>query len=275
MYEISMLFNNEISEKKIRENTNSKEYVRELNLSNTIGLTNINPGVKNSRSKSSKMVEEIEVKNTKSIYLNKIYKKCKEINDLNDIKIGSLIKIRNIKLYLEEDENTQIVNMVSKGILKDFQVDGYNLENIMNPLIKDYSYLIKGQLKDSNEKIIIKIPMLSVNEFENQYSIYDILIGNVTIIGIYKGKIKYKELKNTFNDVIQSKRDSDIKENSNIIDESSYLENQSSNNINNDNREIYHYIDLIAITQDILFEDDEKKDKSTLWEKFKNIFIGK
>lgn len=270
-----MLFNNEISEKKIKEHTKSQEHLRELNLSHSTGVTDINTGAKDSRSKSSKIVEEIAVKYTKSVYLNKIYRKCKEVEYLNDIKIGKLIKTKNIKLHLEEDDNMQIINMVSKGMLKDFEVDGYNLENIMNPLIRDYSYLIKGELKNSNEKIIIKIPMLSVNEFENQYSLYDILIGDVTVIGIYKGKIKHKELKNTFNDIIESQNDSNVNGNSNIIDESNHIEDQLSHNIGNDDSQEYHYIDLIAITQDILFEEDEENDKLSLWDKFKNIFRRK
>ena len=264
-----MLFDNEISEKKIKEHTKSQEHLRELNLSHRTGLTTINPVSKDSRSKSSKIVEEIAVKYTKSVYLNKIYRKCKEVEDLNNTKIGSLIKIKNIKLHLEEDDNMQIVNMVSKGMLKDLEVDGYNLENIINPLIRDYSYLIKGKLKNSNEKIIIKIPILSVNEFENQYSLYDVLIGEVTVLGIYKGKIKHKELKNTFNDIIESS------DNRTIIDDSNHIENNSHRSVSNGNKEDYHYIDLIAITQDILFEEDEKNNKLSLWDKVKNIFRRK
>lgn len=167
MYEISMLLDNEVTGKRTKEVTEAEERLRQFNASYNNGMANINPMAKDSNTKSTKIIEEIDIKYTKSVYLRSIYKKCKVLDNLTEVKTGSLIKIKNVKLNIDHDENMQVVNMISKGIFKDMEVDGYNIDNIVNPLIKDYSYLIKGSLKNLDEEIIIKVPMLSGNEFEN------------------------------------------------------------------------------------------------------------
>lgn len=67
---------------------------------------------------------------------------------------------------------------------------------IKNALSKDYSYLLSSNFAGKN--LVIKIPMSAEGEFENKYSIDDLLIGNVGIIGVYKGAIKGVELNSTF-----------------------------------------------------------------------------
>lgn len=48
-------------------------------------------------------------------------------------------------------------------------------------------------------EIIIKIPMEIQSEFENKYNINDLLIGHVSIVGIYKGIVKEEFItSNTF-----------------------------------------------------------------------------
>lgn len=281
MYEISMLLDNEVTGKRTKEVTEAEERLRQFNASYNNGMANINPMAKDSNTKSTKIIEEIDIKYTKSVYLRSIYKKCKVLDNLTEVKTGSLIKIKNVKLNIDHDENMQVVNMISKGIFKDMEVDGYNIDNIVNPLIKDYSYLIKGSLKNLDEEIIIKVPMLSGNEFENLYSIYDILIGEVTVIGIYKGKVKYEEIQSTLNYMIDYSKENKENKNSinnSVIDTSSYTSKSISNIVEDvpcSSDKKYHYIDLIAITQDVILEESNitGQKKKSLLQKIKSLFV--
>lgn len=40
---------------------------------------------------------------------------------------------------------------------------------------------------------MLTIPMTFENDFENSYNIYDLQVGTVTIVGIYRGKRKYRK----------------------------------------------------------------------------------
>lgn len=59
------------------------------------------------------------------------------------------------------------------------------------------------------EKIVIKIPIQAENEMENQYSLSDLEIGNVTVVGIYRGCFKRKELNKKLNRFAKNQEDVD------------------------------------------------------------------
>ena len=71
-------------------------------------------------------------------------------------------------------------------------------------MLQDYAYILKGTVFDDNIKdavaeIIIKIPLEIQNEFENKYCINDLLIGHVSIVGVYKGLVEEESISsNTF-----------------------------------------------------------------------------
>jgi hypothetical protein len=64
-------------------------------------------------------------------------------------------------------------------------------------MFKDYAYKIKEKFKE-NDNILIKTPLTFESEFESSYSVDDLFVGKVTVIGLYKGKIKIDDLKNSF-----------------------------------------------------------------------------
>lgn len=77
-------------------------------------------------------------------------------------------------------------------------IGNVNLPTLLEVLFKDSAYILEGVLPEkrfgSTEKIIIKIPMQAENEMENQYSLSDLEIGKVTVVGIYRGCFKRGEL---------------------------------------------------------------------------------
>ena len=125
-----------------------------------------------------------------------------------------------------------------------------DLDNLVNSVLKDYFYLLSGKIYDKD--ILIKIPLTNNDDFENLYTIDDLLIGKVSIIGIYRGQIHLNQLKNTFsvlNDTSQHEE--------NIQKNYSYEESNVSFEKNNDSDDVidndvnYDFIDVISIIQNV------------------------
>lgn len=252
-YEIKTMLSNVIQLTKEVTNTKEENKSKDIsaNLSGKLGLnifklfegqvTN-NNNFKNSKNSSNKLIETFEVKITKSVILTEILENCKNIN--NYIKEGDLIKIDGVKLSVKDEEEHRMVKLIKSDIFKGLQIpetNGLDISNILNSVLSDYSYKIIG--KSKKRKFIFKIPISFDNEFENNYSIDDLFIGKVTLVGIYKGKIEIKELKNTFQ-YLSEKENITL---SNKIISSSYI-NKINNNVNS---EKYDYIDILAILQNI------------------------
>ena len=119
----------------------------------------------------------------------------------NTIKEGELVLIDNVQLSLENEVELRTVKLFTSGAFKNLSVpgaNGFDITNLFNSMFKDYAYKIKGVLVNSNDKIIIKIPVTFENEFESSYNVDDLFIGKVSVLGIYKGSIKIDQLGNTF-----------------------------------------------------------------------------
>lgn len=109
---------------------------------------------------------------------------------------GALIRLDNVKLKIENEQLVRLFKVLSRDIIKGQVANGIDVNNALNALSKDYAYLLSANFASKN--LVIKIPMSAEGEFENKYSIDDLLIGNVGIIGVYKGAIKGVEVNSTF-----------------------------------------------------------------------------
>lgn len=89
------------------------------------------------------------------------------------------------------------VKAIKSGIFNKVAIEGsgdVNITSLFEVLLKDCSYIFSGGNVNKNQDILIKIPMQTENELESQYSISDLEIGKISVIGIYKGKYKYCEI---------------------------------------------------------------------------------
>lgn len=260
VFEIAMLIDNKIRiqaedfYKKEIQNTQSSSY--ELGIEDGSFNFGKKIGKESMRKLGHEYKEVQEIKNTNSIYLRTILNKCKIIKDFNSLEEGELVRINNVKIKINnEDElfqakslingalNGNTVNTVSDG--QTYKIDVTSLSNMM---IKDYKYnlkcAIKGNEYDKNNKnFYIEIPMKIENEFENDYSVYDLEIGMVNIIGVYRGH-RYNNNKRTTYAKLQ--------------DYNSQEDNLKSSNKKKQKREKNfksqsHYVDVIAIIQDLSF----------------------
>ena len=260
-YEIAMLIDNKVLESKTKEkdtsiegHINGKADVTSLDKVPFIGkyMPKLDvDGVLNG-TKSSKVIDTVKVITTKSTILDRIYSKAKEVNKLQDKTIGHLIKIRNVTLKVKNENDILGVKTLLSGAIKEIAVEGIgniNFPNLLEAIFKDSAYILEGTLPkkkfNKEESVIIKIPMQPENEMENQDSISDLEIGMVTLVGIYRGSYKRKELNEKLNRFLEkSEGDTMSAQEAGIA---------SDDDIEDDDSISIHYIDIIAVVQDINF----------------------
>ena len=138
---------------------------------------------------TSKVVESLDVKTTKSILLRRVIDQCAPVSLMNNSVEGDLVKVDRVKLELLNEDNLRQFLILRRDAFKGLQVEGLDVNNLMRSMLHDYAYILKGRVFDEKtegyvSEIIIKIPMEVQSEFENKYSINDLLIGHVSIVGI-------------------------------------------------------------------------------------------
>jgi len=268
VYEIKMMLSNIISTAK--EVTKGTETESQEEIKAKFGIkfldffnVGVEGGSKSKGADSQKVLETFEVKMTKSIILNEVVEKSNKINSFDKVQEGELVMLNNIDLSLENEAELRMIKLFTSGGFKNMAIpgaNGFDITSIFNSMFKDYAYKIKGVAGNNREEILIKIPLTFESEFESSYSVDDLFVGKVAVLGLYKGKIKIEELRNSFQffaeiggmqnfnlNVPQSEDDE--------IQESQYPQNSKNSDYNffvsaNDGKD-YHYIDLLAIVQTV------------------------
>ncbi|WP_241694810.1 hypothetical protein [Capnocytophaga canimorsus] len=267
VYEIKMMLSNVISTNReiTKELTGEAQAQLKaklgINFMDLFKLGEAQSGVDLKVASNRKALETFEVKTTKSIILNDVIEKAKVKDGLSKTTEGELIRIDDVKLSLENEDELRIVKFINSGALKDIlspATTGVDMNNLFNSMFKDYAYKIKGEVAESKESILIKIPLTFESEFESSYSVDDLFIGKVSIVGLYKGKIKIDELKNSFQYFQElgelqnmiSKKNTENDE----IQESHYPIELNTPNFyfkSSGGNDEFHYIDLLAIVQKV------------------------
>jgi hypothetical protein len=234
-----------------------------FNIMDIFKLGDVEAGGNIKGSGSKKVLETFEIKTTKSVILDEVVKNCRTIEGFENFDEGELIKLDNVRLSLENEDELRIVKFINSGALKDIMgpnTNGFDVNGLFNSMFKDYAYKIKGEIREHSEKLLIKIPLTFENEFESSYSVDDLFVGNVSIVGLYKGKIKVDELRNSFQyfqelgefqNFMQHKQqdeDDEIQESHYTADDrKKFTVTFKSSGDDSD----YHYIDLLAIIQNV------------------------
>lgn len=272
VYEIKMMIDNivksTIQREKSDEDESSKKKRTKLssrlgnkftsNMTSEIGYESVNRSIT-----SSKLVESLDVIITKSTLLREIIGKCKPFKNLNEYNEGDLLKIDKIKLQLIDEETLRGILVLRRNALKGAYIEGTGLDinNFISSMIQDYSYIFKGFFDDAKKDvIIIKIPMDIENEFESKYDVSDLLIGHLSLIGVYKRVVTENFIKkNTF--TFFTNLESSQQEIEPKIFPSSKIEDgvlkSQGHSLELDNNKIkYHFIDTIALIQDVHFHQE-------------------
>lgn len=259
VYEISMMINNVILTSVNTEEGIAKEKESSLsvNYGSEIGkkdLAKIKAGLSyeeiDKQTYSSKISRTFEVKTTKSRLLLDILKRCETVKgfDPNEkLDRGALIKVDNLRLNLFNEKNTRAILALRKNALDGFQHEGLNVNNLINSIVQDYTFVVRGELENNKQYLIFRIPTSLENEFENQYTIDDLLIGRVSIVGIYRGEETKKSIESNTITFFQNASTTESHQ------EGVVSGNRTETTEIDANETKYHYVDILAITQDIRF----------------------
>lgn len=266
VYEIKMMLNNIVSLNKTIEKGKAGEMSADIDTSFGLGFLKLfkgdaKIGAEGKGGLSNKIIETLEVKTTKSIILSEVFENSTIIRSFKDkIEEGSLVLINDVSLSLINDFELRTVKLFNSGAFKNLPIpnaEGFDITSLFNSMFKDYAYKIKGVFSNSKDHILIKIPVTFDNEFESSYNVDDLFIGKVSILGIYKGETSIKKLKNTFEyfSELGSMQNSLLKsDDTDEIHDSQYHKdevNPKSQYWQEDDKSTYHYIDLLAIVQNI------------------------
>ena len=273
VYEIAMLLNNRIItggtkenelestiEKQanigINSNLNYLETVKsELGLSHNVQTHN---GIKN------KVLENFDVKTTKSNMLASIISKANVYQENASMNLGDLVLLKNATLeLLNAEESYAVTKMILNGAFKDTKISSnsddmkieFDLSAMINSLLKDCVYELGCSV--GNKKYMLTIPMTFENDFENSYNIYDLQVGSVTIVGIYRGKRQYDKrlsLQEIFSENNEQKKSYIYENDEYTLPPSSETPKGAVDNVNNKQKQLKEYqevIDVIAVIQEI------------------------
>lgn len=273
VYEIAMLLNNRIvtsgtseneSESTLEKQTNiginsNLKYLEsvkgELGLSQNIQIHN---GIK------SKVLENFDVKTTKSNMLASIIAKANVYEGNENISLGDLILLKNASLVLlNAEESYAVTKMILNGAFKDTKISSnsddmkieFDLSAMINSLLKDCAYELGCIVGD--KKFLLTIPMTFENDFENSYNIYDLQVGTVTVVGIYRGKRQYEKrlsLQEIFSENNEQKKVHTYENDDYRLQFSAKGKEEMFDDINNKGKqsgEFQEVIDVIAVIQEI------------------------
>lgn len=264
VFEIAMLINNKIKINAEESIKKQKGYKQSYGIESSFNIKKLpikgDLGGEYSELTNHEYKEIQEIKNTNSTYLREILKKCKRVENLKGLKNGDLVKIDNVKLKIWNNEEILQANSIISGAFNGNTVDTYsdgqafkiNVNSLTNMILKDYKYYLLCTKEE--EKFYIDIPMRAEKEFENEYSIYDLEIGLVNIIGIYRTEYYDPENKTTYSKLQELGNKQNIE-----IDEMKSSREPQENIDQLIKLEKAPYIDLIAIIQDLSFENGDKE----------------
>lgn len=212
--EISMLFDNEIVEKITRIKNSDIALSGDMDAKTdafskipVIGryLPNIELNGDLSHNRSNRVEDTVKVVSSKSTILMPIYEKSKEVRRLDDSKVGNLVKIKDVYLTVSNENDVMATKALMSGLLSQVPVEGagnMNFTSLMEVIFKGSAYVLCGKLPHrfgTDEDMMLKIPMSAENEMESQYSISDIEIGKVTVLGIYRGEFNRFDVERKIN----------------------------------------------------------------------------
>lgn len=290
VYEIAMMINNVILTKIERDQSSSFEeqygFTSSISAKGTKRFldgikSSISADAKETSTSSSRVVESLDVKTTKSILLRRVIDQCATTKSLKSFAEGDLVKVDDVKLELLNEESLRQFLILRRDALKGMRVEGMEVNNLIGSMLQDYAYILKGTIGSEKQdepetEIIIKIPMEIQTEFENKYSINDLLIGHVSIVGIYKGKVKEEFItSNTFTYFQEAgeRKESHSGDEKKIIKSNSYPTTEET--CKTKHRNSYHFVDTLAIIQDVTFNLEETEPPKLHWWNKLGIWLSK
>lgn len=198
-----------------------------------------------------RLKRNVQVIQSNSILLEGVLELVYNSDLKQPLEEGTLVKIDNLSLKIENEEDVRTAKMLAPGTISQIEgskIEGMqlNVDSLITSVLSDYFYIVSGTTLDG-KNTLLKIPLS--DSFQSSYSIDDLLIGKVSVVGLYKGIVTENDLSNTFNFLKSVGKEQNNSKESQIV-ESAYEKN-SIQSIDNNEKE-YHFIDTIAVLQNVV-----------------------
>ena len=164
VYEIAMMINNVILTKIETDKSSSFEeqygYTSSISAQGTKQFldgikASISADARETSTSSSKVVESLDVKTTKSILLRRVIEQCASVTVLDSSAEGDLVKVDRVKLELLNEESLRQFLILRRDALKGMRVEGMEVNNLISSMLQDYAYILKGLVYDETNDIPI------------------------------------------------------------------------------------------------------------------------
>lgn len=273
VYEIAMLLNNRIVTGGTKENEQESTIEKQANIGINSNLNylktvkselGLSHNVQTHNGIKSKVLENFDVKTTKSNMLASIIDKANAYEENASMNLGDLVLIKNATLeLLNAEESYAVTKMILNGAFKDTKISSnsddmkieFDLSAMINSLLKDCAYELGCSV--GNKKYMLTIPMTFENDFENSYNIYDLQVGHVTIVGIYRGKHRYNKrlsLQEIISENNEQKKSYTYEDSDYQLHPSAEKEERADGDVKRKLNQLGEYqevIDVIAVIQEI------------------------
>lgn len=204
VFETRMLFDNELKIDSTSENQKTTNRGLEIGLEGETKTPSIIAKLKGnlkgdiSHEKQQKVIDTLEYVNTKSCMLSDIMQHCTVVGSKVPNE-GALVYIDSVKLELINEDEVRAMMTVMSGTFNGMLIpDAGNLDigHMMQSLIRSgASFKLEGRRDSRVNPLYMKIPLDGEELFESKYTIDDLLIGKVSIVGICKGAISSNMLR--------------------------------------------------------------------------------
>ena len=206
--------------------------------------------------RQEKVVDTLEYVNTKSRMLFDIMQHCKLPEPRAKFAEGDLAYIDRVSLELINENEIRSIMTITSGTFDGITVpgtDNFDIGRMMQSFIGNgAAFKIKGTHALTGEFLYAKIPLTEKEMFESGYTIDDLLIGEVGLIGICKGKIVPAQMKSPL-DYFQQLSNTEPELQNDIIECDEQSETPSGAT-NSEPTEKGYYIDILAVVQAVSFE---------------------
>lgn len=261
VFETRMLLDNKLKTTGTKESQNGTTKNASLNAEVEFDppfLTKLKAKLEGSvqREKQEKIVDTLEYVNTNSRMLADIMKHCKIPERGTTLTEGDLAYIGGVSLELTNEEEIRGIMAIMSGTFNGITVpDAGNLDigRMMQSFIGDgAAFKLRGNHTRRKTPLYAKIPLDGEEMFESRYTIDDLLIGKVGIVGICKGKIAPTQMKSPL-DYFQQPNIPKHTPRSDII---VCGENPSPTATpgSKDRTAWGYYIDILAVIQEVFFK---------------------
>lgn len=213
--------------------------------------------------KQKKVVDTLVYVNTKSRMLSRLIEHCvtkdgKGKSDGKspevDLAEGDLVYINGLSLELINEEEIRSIMMLTNGFLDGFTIpESGNLDlghMVQSFLHNGAAFKLLGRSGSCKKPLYMKIPLDGKDMFESKYTIDDLLIGKVGVVGVCKGEITPDKLKSPLDYFQKSKTANHITAiTANVVECGE--EETSAENVEERGGEEGIYIDVFALIQSI------------------------